>query len=262
MQLRTTIFITAIILFASGVFLSYVDKTGGATVTYTAAVLCLVFAFLQEFKKFKGFGVEAELLEKKIEEADKVLNQLRDLIKPISELLFTMVARGGRWDSAIPKRDSYRLMSQFTAELKALGIGEKEITEAQKDWHQFNLIDLSRPIVESIYNLLQEKNKTQQEKTRAFKQPITPENQPAHAASHKEAQRITAQQKELRLIYSLEDRHSSYSKIMDFLNTCYLINDSEKNTILSDNEEQLKDLKHYTDKHEFRRLEVWFNEKD
>lgn len=260
--MRIAIFITAIVLFASGVFLSYVDKAGGATVTYTAAVLCLVFAFLQEFKKFKGFGIEAELLEKKIAEADKILNQLRSLIKPISELLFTMVARGGRWDSAIPKRDSYRLMTQFTTELKALGIGDNEIIEAQKDWHQFNLIDLSRPIIESINNLLQEKNKVQQEVTRAFKQPITPEDQPAHKKSHEESQRIAAQQKELQSIYSLDDRHLAYDRIIDFLNSCYLISESERDKIISENEAQLKDLKHYTDKHEFRRLDVWFNEKD
>ena len=172
-----------------------------------------------------------------------------------------MVARGGRWSSAIPRKDSYRLMSQFTAELKSLGIGDNEITEAQKDWHQFNLIDLSKPIIESIYNLLQEKNKAQQKKTKAFKSPISPEDQPAHKASHDETIRITAQQEELRSIYTLEDRHSSYNKIMNFLDSCYLISDAEKNIILAECDEQLKDLKHYTDKHEFRRLDTWFNEK-
>ncbi len=260
--MRQTIFIVALILFGSGVFLSYSEKTGGATVTYTAAVLCLIFAFLQEFKKFEGFGVKAELLEKKIEEADKVLKQLRDLIRPISELLFTMVARGGRWDAAIPRKDSYRLMSQFTKELEALGIDKEEITVAKKDWHQFNLIDLSRPVIEEVHTLLIEKNKAQMEVTKAFKSPISSEDQPSHTESIEEQRRISAQQKEIRSIYALEDRHAAYDKILSFLDSCYLINASEKNKILSDFDEQLKDLRHYIDNHEFRRLDVWFSEKN
>ena len=260
--LRITIFITALIIFGNGIYLSYLGKTAGATVTYTAAVLCLVFSFLQEFKKFKGLGIEAELLEKKIEEADKVLSQLRDLIKPISELLFTMVARGGRWDSAFPRKDSYRLMMQFEKELRDIGVSEEEISDSQKEWHQFNLLDLSRPIVETVHNYLLKKGKEQQANIQAFKQPITSEDQPAHKQACEEARLISQEQKKNRAIYSLEDRHSAHDEIVGYIDTCYLIKAPERERILAECQEQLKDLKYYTEKHKFRRLDVWFSEKE
>jgi len=260
--LRITVFITALILFGSGIYLSYLEKTAGATVTYTAAVLCLVFTFLQEFKKFKGFGVEAELLEKKIEEADKILRQLRDLIKPISELLFTMVARGGRWDSAIPRKDSYRLMMQFEKELRDIGVSEEDISDSQKEWHQFILLDLCRPIIETIHNYLVEKGKEQQASIQAFKQPITSEDQPAHKQAGEEAHRISQEQEKIRAIYGLDDRHSAHDEIIGYIDSCYLIKAPERERILTECQEQLKDLKYYIEKHKFRRLDVWFSEKE
>ena len=113
MTIRYAIFVLAVALFGAGVYLSFLDQTGSATTTYTAAVFCLIFVFLSEFKKFKGFGVEAELLEKRIDQANVLISQLHGLLEPISELLFTIVARAGRRSSRLPNRDSYRIMKKF-----------------------------------------------------------------------------------------------------------------------------------------------------
>ena len=51
----------AVILFVSGITLSFQDMTGPATVTYGAAVLCLIFCSLDKFKEFSGLGVSAKL---------------------------------------------------------------------------------------------------------------------------------------------------------------------------------------------------------
>ena len=81
--------------FALGGVLAYQDKTASAVTGFAYAGPCLVFVFLQGFKRFKGFGLEAELLEQKIEEADRLLTQLRRLAVPMAELLFTTTARLG-----------------------------------------------------------------------------------------------------------------------------------------------------------------------
>jgi hypothetical protein len=260
--LRIVIFITALLLFACGSYLSYLDKVGGSTVTYTAAIFCLIFSFLQEFKKFKGFGVEAELLEKKIEEADIVLKQIRDLSKPLSELLFTMVARAGRWGSAIPRKDSYRIMKQFESELQEIGLSEEEILKSKKEWYQFNLLDLSRPIVEFIHTKIMEKYQAQQNKIREFGSTIKAEDLEKHRKACEEAKKISEEQNRIRDTYKLDDKHKSYNNIINFLNSSFLINENEKKKILDEQKEQLRDLKYYTENHEFRRLEHWFNEKD
>ncbi len=255
--MRITIFIVAIFLFSFGVFLTFSARTGDAAVTYTAAFFCLVFAFLQDLKKLRGFAVEAKMLEKKIEEADKTLDQFRNLLESTSELLFTMVARGGRLDSAIPRKDSYRLMTEFTSKLQTLGLSESEIAAAKKDWHKFNLIDLSQPIVERIQEILNKKMKKQQKTNQLFKPPISPHIQLAHRVSLEETQRISDQQEKIRSIYELENCHESYKIIHAFLDSCYLIDATQKDQILDEFKEHLNDLKYYTEHHDFRRLDSW-----
>ena len=257
--MRIVIFIVSIFLFAFAVFLTYSGETGDAAVTYTAAFFCLTFAFLQDLKKLRGFAAEAKMLEKKIEEADNTLNQLRNLIKPTSELLFTMVARGGRLESAIPRQDCYRLMTEFTSKLKTLGLSESEIAKAKKDWHKFNLIDLSRPIVDGIQEILNGKMKAQQKINQSFKPPISPHIQLAHRVAIEETQRISDQQQKLLSIYKMENCQQSHKLIHEFLDSCYLIGTTQKDQILDDFKEQLRDLEYYIEHHEFRRLESWFN---
>ena len=59
--MQKAILVTAIALLAVGAGLAAFGNVGGATVTYGVAILCLIFAFLGQFKRFKGLGVEAEL---------------------------------------------------------------------------------------------------------------------------------------------------------------------------------------------------------
>ena len=137
--MKKIIFVVAMILLIFGVCLSFQDKTGGAFVTYGAAIFCLIFAFLQEFKRFKGLGIEAEVLEKKIEEADVILGHLRSLSVPLAELLFTMVARLGRWDSAVPRKDTYRIMKGFEEALRGLKVPEDKLSRAKAESHRYKL---------------------------------------------------------------------------------------------------------------------------
>ncbi|MGO9116933.1 MAG: hypothetical protein ACLQPD_04900 [Desulfomonilaceae bacterium] len=59
--IRITLFVMSLLLFVAGAILSYQGKTGGASATYGAAVFCLIFVSLEQFKSFKGWGIEAEL---------------------------------------------------------------------------------------------------------------------------------------------------------------------------------------------------------
>jgi sugar-specific transcriptional regulator TrmB len=84
--MRITILLAALLLFAAGVALAYLGETGGASATYAAAVVCLIFVFLPQFKKFKGFGVEAELKEYRAEfdrEIDKLESEAKRLPPPV-----------------------------------------------------------------------------------------------------------------------------------------------------------------------------------
>ena len=65
--MQWSLFGCACVLFVAGIGLGFTGEPGSAGVTLAAGVFCLIFAFLSQFKRFKGLGIEAELWEQKQE---------------------------------------------------------------------------------------------------------------------------------------------------------------------------------------------------
>ena len=256
--MHKSIFAAAMILLSCGVGLSLMDKIGGATVTYGAAIFCLIFAFLPNFKWFKGLGVEAELLERKIEEADVILGHLRSLSVPLAELLFTMVARLGRWDSAVPRKDTYRIMKGFEEALRGLEVPKDELSSAKAEWHRYNLIDQARPIVRTIRQLLQEKAKELMKAIAAIPSPISEEDQSLRATEVEKKNAINESADAALKLLQLSDMTSSADAIRQFIRDCPHLSDDERSELLTEQAELLADLEHYGRTFEFRRLDAWF----
>ena len=260
--MRIAILIAALVLLAAGVALSYLDKTGGATATYAAGILCLVFVYLSQFKRFKGFGMEAELLEKKIEEADEVLRRLREITVPIAHMLFSVVARMGRWDSMVPRRQRYEIMEKIEGELQKNGVPKEQLEAAKRDWHNYNIIDLARPVIRGVSQVLDDVIKEKEQKMRSFPQPITPEVMPSHNAAVEEWRRAQAEREDLMALLKLTDKSRVPDEIERFLSSTIQIPDAAKQELRTKHKEQLDDLRHYVKFGEFRRLEEWFLNRD
>jgi hypothetical protein len=258
---RVILWGAALLLLGAGVCLSFLERVGGATTTYSAAGVCLIFLFLQEFKRVKLFGVEAELQDR-IREANVLIEQLRALLLPISELLFSMVARAGRVGGHLPNRESYRIMSQFETELRSLGLTNEQIEKSKKEWHHFNMLDLQRPVLKDIGDLLHGKEVAQGKVLNSFKQPI-PAGDPDHAAAIRRLSEIQRETKKLEQLYGLSVlSDGGPSHIQNFFKTCQLLSEDEKRDLLTRNAERLADLDHYEKHMEFRSLERWFQNDD
>lgn len=260
--MQITIFIVAIFLFVSGVWLGYMDKATAATATYGAAVLSLIFAFLPEFKKFKGLGIEAELLDKKIEETDKLLKQLRDITAPIAEMLISSTARAGRWDSGMPRSQKYELMQRIESELKKCGVEDSQLEQAKKDWHYYNTFDLATPIFEKIAEKLKP---IQQERERAlsqFKQPITPERMEEHNRLVAYRNEVTKEITDLRDLRQIKNQEHLAEQIRESISNSAALSGEQKASLAKEIDEELRDLEHYIKHKEFRRLSVWFGNND
>jgi hypothetical protein len=260
--MQITMIIVAILLFTSVVVMGYQDKVGAETATYTAAVLCLVFAFLPEFKKFKGLGIEAELLDKKIEETDNLLKQLRDITAPMSEMLISSTARAGRLGSAMPRSQKYELMQRIETELKKCGVDEEQLEKTKQDWHFYNIFDLSSPIFEKIQNKLQPIQQEREKKLREFKQPIAPDKQDEYKQLIDNRNEVSKEMDKFRDLRQLKNQRNLAKKITKEIEESENLSTLEKQELNSEIEEELRDLEHYTKHKEFRRLSVWFaNEK-
>ena len=256
--MQITIFVAALILLACGIGLSYLDKTDGAIVTYIAGIFCLIFAFLPNFKWFKGLGVEAELLESKIEEADVILGHLRSLSVPLAELLFTMVARLGRWGSAVPRKDSYRIMKGFEEALRGLEVPKDELFRAKAEWHRYNLLDQARPVVRVIQQLLQKKTKELEKAIAAIPSPISEEDQSRRASEMEKMNAINESADATLKLLQFSDMTSVADEIRQFICDCPHLSDDERSKLLTEQAELLADLEHYGRTFEFRRLDTWF----
>lgn len=255
--MQIIIFIVAILLFVSGVGLGYMDKVGAATATYTAAVLSLVFAFLPEFKKFKGLGIEAELLDKKIEETDKLLKQLRDITAPISEMLISTTARSGRFDSGMPRRQKYELIQRIEGELKKCGVEDPQLEQAKNDWNFYNTFDLATPIFEKITAklkpILQEREKALQES----KQPITPDRMDEHNRLIQHRNEVSKEIADLRDLRQIKKQGHLVELITESISSSGAFSEEDKTSLTNELDEELRDLEHYIKYKEFRRLSVW-----
>lgn len=260
--MQITILVTALLLFVSGVGLGFMDKTGAATATYTAAVLSLIFAFLPEFKKFKGLGIEAELLDKKIEETDRLLNQLRDITAPIAEMLLSSTARIGRWGSAMPRHQQYELVQKIENELKKCGVIDEQLEQAKSDWHFYNTFDLSVPVFKKIEAKLQLIQEEIEKQLRKFKQPIAPDNKDAYEQLIEHRNEASKEVAGFRDLMQIKNKKELPGLITESINNSNLLNAEQKAEIISDIEEEFRDLEHYIKHKEFRRLAVWFANDD
>ncbi len=260
--MRITILIASLALMASGIVLSYLDKVGGATVTYAASIFCLIFVYLSQFKRFKGFGVEAELLEKKIEEADETLKRLREITVPIAHMLFSMVARMGLWDSMIPRQQRFEIMEKIENELRSNGVDPAQLEDAKADWHHFNIIDLARPVINGTLKHIDEIVKIKREKVNSFRGPITTEMKPEHDIAIGELRKAHSKKQELIDLYKLKNKDKLATEIENFIVSNDILEEAVKDELLAKYNEEFADLKHYISHREFRRLEHWFITKD
>lgn len=248
------LFITTLVLFICGVMLSFKDQSGSATATYGVAILCLVFSSLQEFEWFEGFGVKAKL-DKKIKEADDAINKLKEIAIPFAELLLTQTARAGRMETIIKRRERYRLGKNIEESLVGLGVSGREIEKIKSDWHRFNLFDLCLPIWENLKENLERKIKEKrvQESTISIE---------SAKKFNEEVRLLESYKEDLKKIAYQNDLRTTYQDYIDFINTCSVFEQTEKEALLLENADLIEDLKYYCEKYEFRRLEYWFKKDD
>jgi hypothetical protein len=258
---RITVFVLAILLFASGVVLGFCDKAQAAGLTYGAAGICLIFVFLSAFKKFKAFGIEAELLERKIEEADKLLSQLRDISVPIAELLFSSTARMGRLCS-LTRVQKYELIQRIEQELKKCGVPDPQIEQAKSDWHYFNIYDMCTPVIKEIIDVLNNHVKEYHRVISEISQPITSDKRNDY---EKLITRITIASKEIKILDDLraQKKQSEISlQIVAIISNSEVLTKEDKEHLLQNFDEQIKDIEYYVKNKDFRRLSVWLSSDD
>lgn len=258
--MRVTIFFTSLVLFATGILLAIRDQAAAAGTSYTAAVLCLIFVFLSEFKKFKGLGIEAELLDRKLEEAEVLLSRLRGITVPIAEMLFSTSARMGRWSSGMPRLQQHELTQRIERELLSCGVSASDIDRAKADVHYYNIFDLCSPVLQKISDAMQPKIRERELAIQKFPQPITPERKPEFEGLIQLRNAALADRERVQATRTLKRFADIPAHIRSVVEQSQLLDASEKQNLLEQVAEEILDVEHYIQYKEFRRPSVWFGQ--
>jgi hypothetical protein len=129
MELVTGVIIAvaAVSLFGVGIRLLLIG--GSAATALTFAFLLTVLLLLSKFKRFKGFGFEAEMWEQKQEEAAALINHLKGLSKVASRQTASLAARVGLWNSALSLAELADCLRDLQGQLAEIGISSHEREE-------------------------------------------------------------------------------------------------------------------------------------
>lgn len=89
--------------------------------TFGMAVLSVCLARLSQFKKFKGWGFEAELWDQQAQEAAQIIKSFKSLADIHSETIIDSQIMNGRFGVGSNWRERFALFERLSAEHEALG---------------------------------------------------------------------------------------------------------------------------------------------
>lgn len=255
---KNFLFFIALALIGAGVTVTLtIGATEGTVVIVTGFGLMVLTQF--EWHEIKLLGMEAKLRDT-INDAEKVLESLRKVSLPISEVAISLASRTGRLDTATSNKDLYKLVSSISSELEQIGVKKDELTAIKHDWFYFTTFDMCSLLSKTIIIILRGHH---EEASKIYHQWVG--NKP-----------ITDTEKQLELLKPVRDANA---EIEEFRNAFWkkpykdipailkkLVDDSkvltmnEKQKFWEENEEVWKDILFFIENKEFRRPEIWFAE--
>lgn len=132
----------ALIFLVSSVGAALLGGASGAGVLVAGLALCLVFLFLSRFKRFKGFGLEAETWEEKMHEAGRVIARLDHLAITMAEITYRQLSSTGRWGRSLHAEELQRYVDQLDNTLLDAGIERARIEQLKEPIHCVNMTDI------------------------------------------------------------------------------------------------------------------------
>lgn len=139
-----------------GAWLAYQDRVTAVTVCVAAGLLLLLVGNLDKLEHIKGLGVEAKMRQwdQRLNEADELLNHMRNLSRVMGQMTFDTLSRTGRWVGPPSRATSLEIAKTLEGHMQVIGISEEEIDTAMAPWHRLNLAEIAYPVLEAIRETL------------------------------------------------------------------------------------------------------------
>lgn len=242
--------VASISLLASGVIMSFNGiATAAIIATYTFGSFCFLLGFLDKVAAFSVFGLQARLKEAIIE-ADEVLDRLKGVLRPLSEMVFTLAARIDHWDTSLSRTEQLRLMSNFRRQLLQTGIEEDELDNLAKDWIDSVARDLAQPVIERITHSINLLHQEVVKQMQDYPHPI-------HSDDPKWLELQAQSDAMANIAMQAHGLAAEPSAIRTFVRNCAVLNESEQERLLADGDARLNELAYFLRNKTVRHPEQW-----
>jgi hypothetical protein len=151
---RVLFALVGLIFIAACIDLIIVEKITEAAILFGLGLLSFIYANVAKFKRFKGFGIEAELWEDKQKEAADLIQQLRGLVATYSNELLMSKVKAGRWGPTNKWADRWKLYDELLVQHQQLG-QKIDFSKTKKEMDDYFLFDMILPEINKIEVLMQ-----------------------------------------------------------------------------------------------------------
>ena len=138
-------------LIGIAVYQVFMTNIPAATLCAAIGVLLLFLARFSQFKRFKGWGFEAEMWEEKQEEATKLLASMKKIAALNSREIILNAVTSGRFGSGKRWKDTWNLFDEIK-EIQGGVIEDSVIKEIKKrvdDWFLRDMISAEYSVIKS-----------------------------------------------------------------------------------------------------------------
>lgn len=173
-ELRLGLSIAAALFLLVALGTGAADMAASATVMIGGLGICLIFLYLSRFKKFKGFGLEAETWEEKMKEAGQLIERLNHLAYAAAAPAYKTLASIGRWATPPSPQEQQAMIDQLDKALLEAGIPQHQVDEMKTPIHVVNLIDINsrkrKEFQQELQKMVEERRSPMQQFTQPYGQ--------------------------------------------------------------------------------------------
>lgn len=260
--IRTVLVLIAVALFGAGIGLGYRDLVAAEMATFTAGAVVLIFVFLSQFKRFKGLGIEAEMWEREMEEAQEIAEKFRNLATVVAKPLITNSMRLGRWSTGISRREMDNMVSEVKSILEKSGSRPEEIEAALEDYRRYTAFDMTRPAYSEVKKVLDEKVKEKQDVIDAYRGRVPADQNQVYNAAAGALSAARQSAKHVLEGFKITYADAYPETVRARVNECDLLTAQEKQNLLASLKDTIDDLVYFRETGKIRRPAVWFAEQD
>lgn len=245
------------LLIVLGAINSTIGNVTGGIACFSAGFLILILT-TYNIAHLK-FGILEAKMEAKLNEAQEVIDKLRSISLPVSEIAIVSASQMRSRGNPLSRKELFDYVETICSELKKIDANEENIKSVKKPWAVSTAIEMSDAILRKVDIVFSEKKKPVYEcasKDKHYTLNVNGEEVNGWEYFHYLQGEQFKLMEEVNLIGG--DYLNFHKKIIDSLNSSHALNAEDKKRIFHDIEEELQDLEFFLNHNELKRPEVWF----